>query len=79
MGFAYPVAVVLWGDAHENTEPMDEEDIEHAPKIQATVGWLIRQDETGITLATEYGEEDGELRTVNFIPAGMAVSVKVIV
>jgi len=74
----FPVVVVFWGDAHEKHEDVDVADIEHEPKVQAIAGWLIKQDDVGVTIATEYGVEDGELRTVNFIPAGMIQSLELV-
>lgn len=72
----FPCVVVTWHDAWEDQRDLFEQDIRHEPKVQHTSGFLIRDNDRGVTLATEYGEEDGELRTTNFIPRGMIVKVK---
>jgi hypothetical protein len=69
------VAVVTWNDAHVVHGDVMPNDIDHEPILLHTAGWLIRDDDVGITLAFEYADEDGELRTTTFIPRGMIVSV----
>lgn len=67
--------LVTWHDAWESQSDVEPDKIRHEPKVQYTVGFLIRKDKRGVTLATEYGDDDLELRTTNFIPKGMIVSI----
>lgn len=72
---SYPIVLAIWHDAHETQHDIPPEEIIHEPMVQQTVGFLIRRDKLGITLATEHGS-DGNLRTTNFIPAGMIQRVR---
>lgn len=70
------VVVVTWHDAHETSGDFaTAADIDHTPKTQHTVGFLLRSDRVGVTIATERSD-DGGYRTTNFIPRGMIVRVR---
>lgn len=71
---ARPV-IIEWNDAWEDQAAVDPADIEHKPVVQRTIGFLIRKDKKGATLATEYAVDGSGLRTTNFIPKGMIVSI----
>lgn len=71
----YRPVVVIWNDAWEEMNDATPESIKHEPKVQVTVGFLIKKDKRGVTLATEYADDGTGLRTTNFIPKGMIVSV----
>jgi hypothetical protein len=68
--------IVTWNDAWESQEDATPEEIKHEPVVQNTIGFLIRDNKKGITLATEYADDGSGLRTTNFIPRGMVVKVK---
>lgn len=69
----YPPVLVEWLDAHEDTGDCTPSTIKHEPSHCRTVGFLIRRDNAGVTLASECNDTDEgvELRTTNFIPRGM--------
>jgi hypothetical protein len=69
-----PVAVVVWDDARGSaTSTFTEKDIPHEPLVMTTMGWLLRDDEKGISVAMEKYSEDGETcwRGHSFIPREM--------
>lgn len=74
-----PFAAVAWNDAHciSGATEMAEHEIPHAPAIYTAYGFILRQDEVGITLANEVSGEN-TYRSINFIPAGMIVEVQVL-
>jgi hypothetical protein len=61
-----------WEDAHWNSGEMDKDDIVHRPVLYVSVGILLKDDETGVTTATDVSET-GSFRGFNFIPAKMIV------
>lgn len=76
MRYRYPVAVVEWLDAVAHDEGDGEP--RHKPERQVTVGWLLKRDMHGVSLAFEYGESDNTYRVEQFMPAGMVKSVRII-
>ena len=72
-----PLVRVEWLDAHESTLQHTDSDIPHAPLRIETVGWLLRDDDLGVSLAGERipGENPVNYRAVSFIPRGMVVRV----
>jgi hypothetical protein len=75
-----PKAFVIceWADAHGSaTDTYSEKDIPHEPTLILTAGWLLRQDERGISIACEYcGASD--YRGITFVPAAMINEVRII-
>jgi hypothetical protein len=69
----YPPVVVEWLDAHEQGADCTPDTIHHEPLLCRTIGFLIRKDRVGVTVATEvHNDPNGlQLRTTNFIPRGM--------
>ena len=70
------LALVVWNDASTTPdEPITLEDVGsvHYPVVVHTLGWILRDDEVGITLVNEFYE--GTYRGRTFIPRGMIVSV----
>lgn len=75
------LAVVVWNDAHGNAHrEVTEEELPHRPIVMTTVGWLLRQDETGVSIANEQAldVDSSCYRGHTFIPAGMIQSVTVV-
>lgn len=74
---ADPVFVkVIWHDAWVDSDnPVSIEDVRlhHKPTVVETLGWLLLQDEVGVSIASERYE--GYFRGRGFIPAGMILSV----
>lgn len=78
---AYQFVVVLWDDAWiDATEPKTIADVdqEHKPLVVKTFGWLLKEDETGVSLASERYLDNAEhdvFRAKTFIPRQMIKSV----
>lgn len=71
-----PVAV-HWLDAHMTDENMSRDAVNHEPARQITIGFLVRSDKKGVSLAIEYCADDpDEIRTHCFIPRGMITRVQ---
>lgn len=70
---ALPLICVVWDDAHGDSVMFDEHDVQHKPYRFTSVGFLVRSDEVGISIAGEIGE-DGRLRDHAFIPRAMVVT-----
>lgn len=64
------IYAVEWRDAHQNPGEFEAHEVIHRPWIYISTGILVKNDETGITLATDVGE-DGRFRGTNFVPKEM--------
>lgn len=73
--FSLPLAVVVWHDAWVKEEPilLDDAKTTHLPTTVTTIGWVLYEDEKGISLANEHYDASWRGRT--FIPKAMIVSV----
>ena len=72
-----PLILVEWLDAWADaTAAITERDVgdSHKPEVIRTLGWLLKEDEAGISLACEYCA-DGSYRGRSFIPKGMVSKV----
>lgn len=70
------LVVVEWLDAWVRAdEPVTLADVgaSHHPEPVTTIGWVLLQDDTGISLANEV--YDGHYRGRTFVPAGMIESI----
>jgi hypothetical protein len=73
-----PLVVVEWDDAWiDGNEPvaLNEVGIEHKPLVICTMGRLLKDDETGVSLANEYYKDKDIYRGRTFIPRAMVRSV----
>ena len=73
------LVICRWSDAH-TTEATQyaPTDIPHAPLVIETVGWLLRDDQAGVSIASE--RIDGtQFRGYTFIPRGMVGDVNPII
>lgn len=70
-----PLVLVHWKDAWTNELGVTVEDVgaSHKSMDVHTLGWLLKDDEIGVSLANEYFDDQYRGRT--FIPRGMVVSV----
>lgn len=78
MRSSVPLAMVLWDDAHMSMDEFTAEEVErdmHRPEQVRSYGLLVRDDERGVTIATDEGVSDGKFRKLTFIPRGMVVEV----
>jgi len=71
------LVMVTWHDAHSSAAEDYDEARHHQPCVMYTVGWLVKKDDAGVTVACERYDEDGVwcFRAPTFIPAGMVVKV----
>jgi hypothetical protein len=67
---------VRWADAHSagSVTEYAEHELPHRSAHYTTYGFLLRQDETGLTLATEHSDEH-TYRGVCFVPAAMVEEI----
>src|SRR3990167_1026656 len=56
-----------WADAHGSDGTLQAHEIDHKPYVYTTVGFLVKTDEIGVSIAFEQGE-DGKYRDVTFVP-----------
>ena len=72
---------ISWKDAWvDGTEAVALSDVKlkHKASIHETTGWLLYQDEEGVSLANEFCPEDETYRGRTFIPAGMLISITIL-
>lgn len=76
----YPLVKVTWLDAHGSAANVAYaiEEIPHAPVECVSHGLLLRQDEVGVSIASEVCDKD-TFRGYSFVPASMLVSVEPVV
>ena len=77
MAYTYPIVVVTWHDAVQHSDGGGAP--RHQAATQITVGWLLQNDDKGVSLAFEYSDDDGSWRDEAFVPAGMVIDVTEIV
>ncbi len=66
----------VWMDAHcASTNAYALHEIPHDSLDIITIGWLLKQDDIGVSIANEYCA-DATYRGYTFIPAGMLKSIE---
>lgn len=76
--FRYPVAVIVWLDAHARSQAVEYDESEvlqlHRPEECTILGIVIRDDAMGLSL---YNEQTGDssIRGLSFLPRDMIKSV----
>ena len=72
--------VVTWNDAYGDAmqQVWAGDELNHRPVVVQSVGFLIREDEIGVTIFQDYIDDSGEpaFRGKQFIPRGMVISVQ---
>ena len=61
-----------WEDAHGSDGTIAAHEIDHRPYVFTTVGFLVRSDTVGVSIAFEQGM-DGKFRDITFIPRKMVL------
>ncbi len=74
------IVVIVWDDAWKSATAdysLDDIVTHHKPAVEQTIGWLMKEDEEGITVANERGTGDGadQFRGVSYIPRKMIRSI----
>ena len=72
------LVIVSWNDAQATATRVYVKERDHVPTVMHTVGWLLDQDDRGVSVACERFEEDGQwsYRGHTFVPAGMLIKVR---
>lgn len=74
----YPMVIVEWHDAYGDSSEQWFEggEVDHNPLTVKTLGYLMRDDERGVTLWQEMSAPDGSsYRGRTFIPRAMVQSI----
>jgi hypothetical protein len=67
---------VTWRDAYVSTEQHTLDSIPGVPLVVETYGLLLRDDDSGVAVASEHIPGEAAFRAVSFIPRGMIVEVQ---
>lgn len=73
-----PIVVVRWNDAQSSATKVytENETAYHAPIVMETLGWLLKDDDAGVSIVTEVFSEEGlNYRGHTFVPRGMVIEV----
>ena len=72
------LVTVTWHDAQANATREYAKARDHAPVVMYTVGWLMDDDEIGVSVCCERFHEDGQwsYRGHTFVPKGMVVKIE---
>lgn len=74
-----PLVVLEWDDAWvDGAEPVNlsEVHVQHKPKVIITLGYVLLDNDIGISLASEYYKDEDVYRGRTFVPRLMVKSVK---
>jgi len=75
----YKLVQVVWHDANSpaSTDIFDATDLKtaHTTMPVVTVGWLLRDDEQGVTLAGEWFSGTTDFRGLTFVPRALVGEV----
>jgi len=69
--------IVTWDDAWSGAAWRSNVEIDHSPVKVVSVGFLNKQDKTGISLFSR-SDENGMSGNITFIPKGMIVKVQTV-
>lgn len=69
---------VIWDDAHADLTEASQAELDefHQSAIMETVGWLLRDDHAGVTIANERCAHDQTFRGRTFIPRPLVRTVR---
>ena len=73
-----PLVIVTWHDANASATEVYQKAKHHIPAILTTVGWLVDDDELGVSLCCERNTDEADMwhRGHTFIPRGMVVKIE---
>ena len=72
----FPFALVIWDDAVVSSGDVRTEEIGHKAVRYHSAGWILRQNEVGVSVAAEWAPDEGTWRGVTFIPSGLLIEVR---
>ena len=64
---------VIWDDAHGSDGTLAAHEIDHKPYRYTLVGFLVKSDAAGVSVAHERGD-DGKFRDITFVPRVIVVN-----
>ena len=64
---SYDLVYVEWDDHQSSHSWVRTEDVDHTPLFCRSVGWRLKEDETGITLFGTITDEGGQIGHVRFM------------
>ena len=67
-----PLYAVTWADAHGSDGTLQAHEVDHKPYVYTTVGFLVKTDEVGVSVAFEK-TEDGKYRDISFVPRAIVL------
>lgn len=70
----YKPVMVVWEDAHCSTDMGDDDG--HKPVLTYSIGFQVKRDRSGITIAQDCYETGKEYRVWSFVPRKMIVEVR---
>ena len=74
-----PLYVIKWKDAWHSGSNYYNSDRQHKPLQCYDVGFLMEENEEGITIASSYDDDNDDGRHVSFFPWEMVISMEVLV
>ena len=73
---AIPLVIVYWNDAWGSDGECDTTKLDHKPYFTKSVGWLLKSDHIGVTLAMDlFPEEPTIFKNSAFLPRGMVTEI----
>jgi len=77
-----PIVIVRWNDAQSSATHVfkEGEDMNyHKPMVMETLGWLLNDDEQGVSVMNEAFSEEGlNYRGHTFVPRSLILSTEVV-
>ena len=68
--------IVTWNDAWGDDGECELTRLDHKPYLTKSVGWLLRSDDVGVTIAMDlFPEEKTTFKNSAFLPYGMVVDI----
>jgi hypothetical protein len=77
---AYPKSpvVVFWNDTVSHMDDDGSGNPRHKPACQITIGWLLKHDYKGVSLAFELGEDATDWREEQFVPSEVITKIEIL-
>lgn len=74
MSYQHPIVVVVWDDSQQHSDGAGR--ARHAPARLVRLGFLVEHDEHGVSVVSEYSNDDDSWRDEHFIPNSLIVSIE---
>jgi|TARA_R110000824_G_scaffold22432_8_gene82110 hypothetical protein len=71
-----PPVIIFWNDAWGEDNSVDLKDIDNNPILTTSIGWLLVEDEIGVTISMDsYPSMPKDFRSTAHIPRGMITKI----